>query len=154
MFRVVFPGDPIAQQRFRSFQRGNRMCLFDAQGLYKRNLRMNVRDMVDVHNSQEEKWQMPHYPKIRFWFFMPIPKSMNKKDRELAEAEMLKHVKKPDVDNLIKLYLDVITEGIILDDNSVQIGKAIKIYSPNPRTVMLVEETSQLITNDDLYNAA
>jgi Holliday junction resolvase RusA-like endonuclease len=82
---------------------------------------------------------------------MPIPKSMPKKERTEALAGMLKHVKKPDVDNLVKLYLDVLSGIAIPDDNCVSLGTAVKLYSITPKTVIYIEETQKILTLDEVY---
>ena len=86
-----------------------------------------------------------------FWFHMPIPKSMSKKDRVHAEAGLFKHIKKPDVDNLVKLYLDVLSGTAFNDDNCVSLGQSIKVYSMHPKTVIYIEETTQFITPNEVY---
>lgn len=70
---------------------------------------------------------------------------MSKKQRLEANTGLLKHLKKPDIDNLIKLYLDVLVGTVLEDDNCVSLGQAIKIYSPIPRTVIFVEEMEETI---------
>lgn len=82
---------------------------------------------------------------------MPIPKSMSKSEKTLASQGTLKHIKKPDVDNLIKLYLDVITGIAIKDDSTVSLGQAIKVYSASPKTVIYVEETKNIVTMEEIY---
>lgn len=86
-----------------------------------------------------------------FWFFMPIPKSMCKKDREFALKGSLKHIKKPDVDNLVKLYLDVISGLAIQDDNAVSLGMCMKVYSIKPRVEIFIEETEQNVTMNEVW---
>ena len=81
---------------------------------------------------------------------MPIPKSMSRKERDIAEKGNLKHLKKPDVDNLIKLYLDVLSELVFEDDNCVSIGQAIKIYSQSPKTVIYIQETNAELSRDEI----
>jgi len=88
---------------------------------------------------------------VMFWFYMPIPKSMSKRDRVDANKGFLKHVKKPDVDNLIKLYLDVLSGIVIKDDNSVAIGSAIKVYSCKPRVEIYIEETQKNVTMNEVW---
>lgn len=152
MIRIVFPGDPVAQARCRYFKRGNRICVFDPQTLYKKKLKALAQDQVYEYNiSKSEEWQKPDYPSCTFWYFMPIPKSMSKKDREFAETERLRHDKKPDVDNLLKLHLDVLAQVVINDDNAVEIRRATKVYSPNPRTLVFIDAASKLLTNTDMY---
>lgn len=154
MIRILFTGDPVAQQRCRIFKRGNRVCSFDPQTLYKKTLKGMAQDQLDDYGwDHEEGWQQPSHPRVTFWFFMPIPKSMPKKDRELAESELLRHDKKPDVDNLVKLYLDVLTGNVINDDNAVEIKRATKVYSPNPRTLIFIEPGSRILTMSEKYEA-
>lgn len=123
------------------------MC-FDAQARDKKLLRLVIQDKLE---TLENEWVMPEYAVCNFIFYMPIPKSLPKNDRDLAEKEMLRHAKKPDVDNLCKLYLDVMTGLILQDDNCVSIGRALKIYSPNPRTVIFVQHQDKCISMRDLY---
>lgn len=82
---------------------------------------------------------------------MPIPKSMKRCDRGDALECKLKHVKKPDIDNLVKLYLDCLTGIAIHDDNAVSLGSCIKVYSPNPKVEIYIEETGRLLTLNELY---
>lgn len=76
---------------------------------------------------------------------MPIPKSMSKKERAWTVDEKLKHVKKPDVDNLLKLYLDVLTGIVWEDDNCVSLKECVKVYSNNPRTEIFISESDKFI---------
>lgn len=81
---------------------------------------------------------------------MPIPKSMSKAERTLALKGNLKHVKKPDVDNLVKLYLDVLSGIVFDDDNCVSLGMCIKVYSDTPKTVIYIEETNKQVTIEEV----
>jgi len=52
--------------------------------------------------------------------FMPIPKSTSKKKVYLMHSDIIKHIKKPDVDNLAKNLLDCMTKTRFwTDDNLV-----------------------------------
>lgn len=82
---------------------------------------------------------------------MPIPKSMSKQERMHAESGLLKHIKKPDVDNLVKLYLDVLTGTALTDDNCVSLGSAIKVYSSKPRVEIYIEETDKIVTMNEVW---
>ncbi len=75
---------------------------------------------------------------------------MTKKQRQKANLSVLKHVKKPDVDNLIKLYLDVLTGLAFADDNCVSIGSAVKVYGLKPRTEIYIEETTEIVTLEEV----
>ena len=81
---------------------------------------------------------------------MPIPKGIRKRDEELYNSGLVKHVKKPDVDNLVKLYLDCL-DGIVLEgDQKVALGPCVKVYHPEPKTVIWVHETTHTLTPRDL----
>ena len=140
MIRLELAGEPIPQARPRMFRKGHRTMVFDPQAAYKKQQRYLIQDQID--NIKDFK--QFRYPNIRFWFFMPIPKSMNKTDRLMANEERLRHIKKPDVDNITKLYLDILTGIVYDDDNCVALDSCRKIYSPNPRTVMFIDEGEKL----------
>lgn len=82
---------------------------------------------------------------------MGIPKSMNRCDRQEALKGHLKHEKKPDIDNLVKLVMDVLTGVVWDDDNCVQLGSAVKVYASSPRTEVIIEETTQLLTLNEVW---
>jgi Holliday junction resolvase RusA-like endonuclease len=67
---------------------------------------------------------------------MPIPKTMPKKHYHLIE-----HVKKPDLDNLIKLVKDCCNGIVWHDDSQVVKEECQKFYSwdSNPQTLIEVK---------------
>ncbi|MDX1532822.1 MAG: RusA family crossover junction endodeoxyribonuclease [Nitrosopumilaceae archaeon] len=70
---------------------------------------------------------------IHFRFRMPKPKSMPKKRLKTF------HDKKPDLDNMIKYYLDIMN-GIVYDDDKLVVKlSADKIYDENPRVEIDIE---------------
>ncbi len=75
---------------------------------------------------------------------------MPRSERLLMEGAYLKHVKKPDVDNLVKLYLDVLSGQLFEDDNCVSLGQCIKIYSPKPKVIIQIKETENIITYNQI----
>jgi Holliday junction resolvase RusA-like endonuclease len=72
---------------------------------------------------------------VIFNFYMPIPQSLSKKVHENDP-----HIKKPDIDNLVKMYLDAMNQMVFKDDSLIYRTSAIKVYSVSPRTVILIEE--------------
>jgi Holliday junction resolvase RusA-like endonuclease len=71
-------------------------------------------------------------------FYMPIPKSLSK----IKQTALLSkpHIKKPDVDNLIKFYMDALSGVLFFDDKLVHSIHAHKIYDIKPRTEIKVLE--------------
>ena len=78
---------------------------------------------------------------ISIEFGMPIPKS-TPKSRRLAMAEgILRHIRKPDLDNLIKAVLDALN-GIAWEDDAQVIRiTAKKMYSTDPYVFLKVYES-------------
>lgn len=73
-------------------------------------------------------------------FHMPIPKSWSQKKRAQAISGELKHISKPDLDNLIKAVKDGLNGIIWVDDSQVVLVVAEKKYSENPRVECCVSD--------------
>jgi len=91
----------------------------------------------------KEKWDgapIDEPVAVGFRFYMPIPASWSKKERSYMCSRP--HVKKPDLDNLIKLVKDA-GNGIIWKDDSYiwGYGKCFKTYSTHPRIEIYVGTT-------------
>ncbi len=72
---------------------------------------------------------------------MPIPVSWSKKKREAAaDGGGVPHVKRPDVDNLVKAVLDGLNGIAFMDDAQIVQLKAFKRYGDTPRVIVVVEE--------------
>jgi Holliday junction resolvase RusA-like endonuclease len=66
--------------------------------------------------------------------YMPMPKTMRKADRLLAERELLPHTVRPDLDNLTKAAKDALKGRVWRDDSQAAMyDQSIKVYSPRPR---------------------
>ncbi len=88
--------------------RGGKTMVFDPQSALKRDLKESAEEQA----SQNGLISRFKHPRAHFWFSMPIPKSMGRCERQDALRGNFKHAKKPDIDNLVKLYLDVLT-GVV-----------------------------------------
>ena len=71
-------------------------------------------------------------------YHMPIPRTFTKAKKEQAANNDLIHSYKPDIDNLIKHTLDVLSGIVFKDDGQVHSIVARKVYSDNPRTEIRV----------------
>ena len=94
--------------------------------------------------------------RVEVTFYMKAPQNVSKKPSERSKdkakqlyskyiSERLWHVKKPDLDNLIKSLFDSISKSEIVwsDDNIVCDLRARKLYSPNPRIEIKIEEIEE-----------
>lgn len=92
---------------------------------------------------QTEK-QNFEYPLVSFLFHFPF--KGRGADPEEYETGLVKYLKKPDVDNLAKLYLDAMTGVLWEDDDVVMLGAVMKAYHPEPKTIIHIAERGPKIT--------
>lgn len=79
------------------------------------------------------------YAYVVLTFFMPIPKSMLKRELPQALDENMVHTKKPDLDNLEKAVLDALNEVFWRDDSIICSVTKRKFYSGNPRIEVSIQ---------------
>ena len=65
--------------------------------------------------------------------YFPIPKSMTRVEKVLAEMGWIRPISKPDWDNVGKAYCDMIQGFLIYDDSLIVEGSSKKYYSSKPR---------------------
>lgn len=80
---------------------------------------------------------------VNIVFYMPIPKSVNKKRKAEILSGRLKHTKKPDIDNLIKSVLDALNGLAYADDSKIIKVAVEKQYSEKPRTELSIKEVNE-----------
>lgn len=132
---ITIPGKPIPLNRPR-FSKGH---VYDSQAVIKEDLYWEIKQNVTMYNmargvdfpaSLYSTFKGP--VQIHYTFFMPIAKSTSKK-RSLVLIDT-PHIKKPDTDNILKLYNDVCNGLLYYDDSQIYKLTATKLYSDNPRT--------------------
>jgi Holliday junction resolvase RusA-like endonuclease len=133
--KIIIPGIPVPQARMKHCSRGTFVQTYDPRAKQK----TLIRTIMLCFKTGEEI----DFPRISFLFHMPIPASIPKKHRPFYESGTVKHDKKPDVDNLIKLYLDCLDGIVIQGDQKVSLGPCIKVYHPEPKTIIWIHETTQ-----------
>ncbi len=69
-----------------------------------------------------------------------IPKSTSKKKHKLMLFKAVRPTKKPDCDNLCKIYLDALNAVAYKDDVQVVDLQVRKFYSENPRVVVTIQK--------------
>lgn len=104
----------------------------------------------------KNRYKGPFYEtaiKVDVTFFMEAPEKLKKEPSERSRQttkekfirfvkELIWHDKLPDIDNLVKAVFDSITKSnkVWKDDNIVCDLHARKVYSPNPRIEIEIEE--------------
>lgn len=74
---------------------------------------------------------------------------MKKMEMLLAEVGLIRPISKPDFDNLIKTYTDMIQGTMLLDDSLVIEGVSRKFYSSKPRVEISI---SYMVEFDSIFN--
>jgi Holliday junction resolvase RusA-like endonuclease len=133
MVKITLPGIPVPQARIRLSKWGT----YDPNAKQKKHIRELLMCKAGLH--------MFSHPRISFLFHFPIPKAIKKSERALYESGLLKHEKKPDTDNLVKLYLDCIDGIYLVGDQKVSLGPCVKTYHTDPKTIIWITETTQLL---------
>lgn len=84
-------------------------------------------------------WDMIKTP-VRFHCtsYLPIPNSMNNLEKVLAELGFI-YPLRPDFDNLIKTYTDMLKGTLLWDDSIIFEGISKKYYSVKPRIEIRIE---------------
>ncbi len=138
--KIILAGIPVAQGRPRLSKWG----VFDPNSNDKKRVKIEIATYVKrVYNGIG----LLQHPRISFVFHMPIPAGIPKYQKALKESGIEKHTKKPDVDNLIKFYMDCL-DGIAFEgDQKVTLGACVKLYHINPKTIIWIDETSNCLND-------
>ena len=112
---------PEAQKRHRTYGR----IQVDPSKEYKNFLKLQL---LEKYHGTPLKGALV----VNVTFRMPIPSSTSKKRKEAMRAGEIPHVKRPDLDNLVKALLDALNKTIIEDDSQIFSLYMKKTNSDNP----------------------
>lgn len=137
VYHITIDGPPKAQKRHK-FGKG---YVYDPSKKDKQQIIPIVQRYINAPNDVDGmafKNSVPVH--ISFAFYMPIPKSWSKKKKLLLDDETTHHTSTPDIDNMIKLYMDVLP----FNDKQVSVIRgAFKVYSPRPRVELVLRIPAQ-----------
>lgn len=146
--KLLIPIEPKPQSRPRATVRGRHAAVYEDNKMLV--WRKRVTDFVkEYYDGQYFDGPI----RVSVTFYMRAPQSISKRPSERAKAktkelyetfaqEKLWHDKKPDLDNLEKALYDSISKAEIVwkDDNLIVEHTTRKVYSPNPRIEIEIEE--------------
>lgn len=119
--KFIFDGEPICQKRPRFVKK--------LGIVYDPSARDKIRLQWELKKQKPTILKPPI--KIKITAYMPIPKSLScKKKKQLQHQH---HIKKPDLDNIAKAYLDVMNGLVYKDDSHIAEITGKKIYAQHPR---------------------
>ena len=116
---------PMSQKRHKARRAGNKIFMYDPSSKDKGRFKDKCSEFAPIHPLEGPI-------SVSMIFHMPRPKSHYRTGRysHLLKENMPKlHVSKPDIDNIVKFYLDAMTGSFWRDDASVCTIEASKIYS-------------------------
>jgi Holliday junction resolvase RusA-like endonuclease len=147
MIEFEIDGEPISWKRpaHRSFRSNNKnvIVVYDKQKHDKEMVRWQIKGQF-----KEEMLSVPLL--IDLTFRMPIPKATTKKVREQMRQGEMHHMRRPDIDNLSKFYLDCMNELVFADDAQIWTLYARKVYSSYPSTLIRIRPYTKNIYQDEL----
>ena len=129
-------GLPVAQGRPRAFRLPTgQIRMYDPirSREWKRAVALRVSQQKPASGAWPVAGDVPL--DLRLDFFMPIPKSMPKKQAQHGHA----HTSRPDVDNLTKSVLDALRGVVYTDDAQVWSLTARKLYGAEPGVAIVVK---------------
>ena len=129
--KFIIPLIPVGQKRARKGKFG----FYDPQNKIKRELK----EWFYAEMIQKGVKMISKVPvEVKMTFHMPIPKSASKTLKNKYRQYCCPHIVKPDIDNIVKFYLDAMSSVVYQDDNCIFSVHATKVYSDQPRTELEV----------------
>lgn len=131
-------GKPIAKQRPRFFRRGDYVGTYNNQETEEGRWIWEARNQLpyDVHHNP-----LTGPIILRATFIMPITKAFSKaKIQTITNGVWIPHIKRPDLDNLIKWVKDCLNGWLWKDDSQVYQIKSTKRYGMEAMTKIEIIE--------------
>ena len=121
----IIHGNPVPSQRPRVARNGG---VWDPKAAEKKRIRLEISKILEDRDGYVP-FLKESPVEVHMYFYWPMPKKM-----PTRHADFIPHVKKPDLDNLSKTYLDCMNGLVWHDDAQVVCLVVHKYLSPNPRT--------------------
>jgi len=132
MLQFVFHGKPITKLRARMSKSG---FVYDPQNEQKK---ISVRSVKDILKQKDFKEVMKSAVGVKIMLHTQMPNSWS--DKKKAEWVGKYDVTKPDIDNCIKFYFDVMNKLVYYDDCQICKLYSEKRYAYDPRVEVLIKE--------------
>jgi len=138
--KIVIYGEPVPQGRPKFARIGNHVHAYDPQK--SKNYKQLVRYWVTQHLKKIDGFKpYENALYVDLTFYMSIPTSWSKKKRIEADSGVVRHIKKPDADNLVKSVTDSCNGLLWTDDAIISDLHVRKRYTAElARVEMIVKE--------------
>lgn len=125
---LVLTQNPIAKARHRHRRKGNKIITFDPQDKDKKKTKLHLAKQMREKGYFKLSGEALF---VNLTNYIEIPRSWPERRRKAAEGQLC--TSRPDLDNYLKFYLDVLNDIAYDDDRQVVELWTTKIYSLNPR---------------------
>lgn len=141
---IVFTvlGQPVAKGRPRVTKWGS----------YTPEKTVNYENLVKFSYLEKYQEKIEGNLSLEVKFYFQTPKSTSKKNKELMELEIIRHNKRPDIDNCIKAITDALNSIAYDDDSQIVEIKASKYYSETPRAIVFIKALDPLVAPTEILN--
>lgn len=134
--------DPEPQKKTKFRRCGNKVFTYDPSSRYIERLQWQIRA-----HQQPELYMGP--VEIDLTFFLTIPKATSKVKRRLMNNGSIKHIIRPDLDNLAYAVTNAMKGIIYRDDSQIVSSRYRKFYGDQPRIVIKIRDVvDQIFTPD------
>jgi len=143
MLNLIIPGNPIAKHRPRFARRGKFVTTYSDQETEEGKTFLLVKNQINGHKKFTDAVF------VRSCFYMPRPKGhygTGRNSGKLKPSAPEHHIKKPDVDNIVKFYFDILNDLVWNDDSQVISEFSEKKYcnpGEEPRTEIKIMEMGE-----------
>jgi len=139
--KLMIFGEPIGKQRPRVF--------YHKQA--KRFIAMTPSKTSSFENLIKETFMLfyPNFKPIqeaiilKINAYFSIPKSISKKKRDLMIEGKLRPIRRPDVDNCLKICMDALEKVAFLNDSQIIEARIKKFYSEVPRLEITIKKLEE-----------
>ena len=137
-FMVVYQveGNPVGKGRPRFARRGNFVSTYTPTKT--RDYEDLIKDAARKAMGSNELLETP--VTVAIYITVPIPQSYSKKRTEACLSGSERPIKKPDIDNVAKCFLDAMNEIVYKDDTQVLTLHIAKVYGTVGMVEVMVKE--------------
>jgi Holliday junction resolvase RusA-like endonuclease len=136
MVTYMVEGNPVGKGRPKFARRGNFVSAYTPTKT--RDYESVIKDAAQKAMGSNELLETP--VTVAIYITVPIPQSYSKKRSEACLNGFEKPIKKPDIDNIAKCFLDAMNEIVYKDDTQVLTLHITKVYGTVGMVEVMVKE--------------
>jgi Holliday junction resolvase RusA-like endonuclease len=136
MLTYMVEGNPIGKGRPKFARRGNFVSAYTPTKT--RDYESVIKEAAQKAMGSNELLETP--VTVAIYITVPIPQSYSKKRSEACLNGSEKPIKKPDIDNIAKCFLDAMNEIVYKDDTQVLTLHITKVYGTVGMVEVMVKE--------------